>query len=152
MRQKYSKEEIDERRLTVLRLFPRKYTIKQLAEKLKVSEITIKRDLSFIRRKISRDVPYKQAKEIIFRIFTRLEEVERKYWRIADNENTPPRVIVSALKGIQDICNQEIKVAQDLGLIDKVADKVELVGTDIATPEIIIKIREELRKKRKVKG
>lgn len=152
MRQKYSKEEIDERRLTVLRLFPRKYTIKQLAEKLKVSEITIKRDLSFIRRKISRDVPYKQAKEIIFRIFTRLEEVERKYWRIADNENTPPRVIVSALKGIQDICNQEIKVAQDLGLIDKVADKVELVGTDIATPEIIIKIREELRKKRKVKN
>jgi len=111
--------------------FIKKYTIVQTAEKLGAEERTIRRDLTKIKKDFYKQIKELDAKSVLLKVMKTREKVLQKLWK--EYERTVDkadgkfnyRFKIAALKEIDNVEKQNIHDLQELGFLDKVAEKID---------------------------
>ena len=131
--------------------FVRKYTLQETYDVLKndkklkkMSFMTVQRDSDDLQKNFVKQLKFKTADKLILETVNQQLEIIRKAWILYTNTELPS-IKIQALKLIQETESKNIGIFERLGLIEKVADRLELEGDMI--PSVINIIQPKEKKK-----
>ena len=122
---KATQEEIAERRRTVLRMRMRGVAYREIAKKLGVGYLTIKRDLEEIQKKTKERIGRFEREYALSQSLSVYEEVETSAWQDYHVATPGSSNRASFLAQIRAARGDQVKLLMDVGLIDRAAQEVK---------------------------
>jgi hypothetical protein len=122
---KASQEEIAERRRMVLRMRMRGVGYREIAKKLGVGHMTIKRDLEIIQAKTRERIGKFEREYALSESLSVYEEVETAAWNDYHSSTPGSSTRASFLAQIRAARGDQVKLLMDVGLIDRAAQEVK---------------------------
>lgn len=119
-----SQKEIEERRAKVEQMIIQGVAHVDIRVKLNLSRGTFYRDLEKIQRKNAEMETWNQEEEIAGALAT-LEAIEYEAWESYERATPGSNQAIGALNTIAKTRKQRVKMMVDIGVIDKVPDKVK---------------------------
>lgn len=125
-------KEIRNRRRFIQRLYLRKLSIEEIAEKVGVDEKTVDRDLAVIREECNKllrsSLEFREKiQDVVQEYLLATDEVIREFWINYHSKETPVRIKVNILKNVMDTYNNKLESMQKLGLVPTQPIKIEEV-------------------------
>lgn len=127
MSENRKEKEIRDRREKVKKLYyVQRVKISTIANQLGVNYRTIERDTDAIRKECIKEIKKDTANKLIIKVVSSNEEIILSAWLMYSANGAKPNTKLKALSLIQKTEESNIKIFQELGLLDKVADPIDL--------------------------
>jgi transposase len=138
-----------QRRRKVALYYIQGMSVDDMADKLGVTDNTIRKDLLALEEQGLQDMDLYKTKKVFLHYTMTIRQVIQELWLVYYDLRTAPSVKVSALKEIAEQRKREVEMMQDLGLLWKEPQKIELstgeLVTEMTDDEIKQAIKDELK-------
>lgn len=130
-------EQILERRDKVRKLLIDGFSQLSIAKALQVTPRTIYSDVRAIQREIKKEMAGDQREEYLKEFMLKYDDIYRKAALIYNNENNA-NAKVGALRVMQSHFKEKVGILQNLGIIDKVPEKLDITERKLTTHQAIL--------------
>lgn len=143
-----------QRRRKIALYYVQGMSVEDMADKLSVTEATIRKDLLALEEQGLQDIDIYKTKKVFLHYSLTVRQVIQELWLVYYDPKCPPSVKVAALKEVAEQRKREVEMMQDLGLLWKEPQKIELstgeLVTEMTDDEIRDAIKDEIHKLREI--
>ena len=103
-------------------------SISELSNILEVPRETIYNDLNAVKKQIKKYIEKEPLDKFLLEFITNYDQIGKELWKVY-NEASHESAKVGALKQLKELKKDKAKIMQDLGILERVPDKIEMSNT-----------------------